>query len=1071
MKKILLGLLFSFQIHAQQLLINEFMAINNSTIKDNFDRYEDWIEIYNPTNFTIDLYNYGLTDDKTNPYKWKFKTSLELPPKSYLLIWASNRDTIIGDIIHTNFALNGSGEFIGLSSPLQTFIDSISFGQQTADRSLGRTPDGGSQWTVFVSPTPGFSNDSLSTLQLPTPNFSHPSGIYSTPFQLSMTHPVEGVQIYYTLDGNHPSVSSNLYTGPINIDSNLVIRAIAYKEGRPQSKIATRSFFIQPGGNLPILSIVTDQRNLFDPDSGIYVNPDSIGVRWERFSTLEFIERNNTKKFSIDAGIRIHGGATRDREKKSFRFHFKKEYGNNLLIFDFFNSKADKFDELVVKSGSNDCSRLAPRWTLIRDQFISNLFSQNKGLISNGIYARVYLNGQPFGIYNIREHIDSMYLKQHLGINYPELRETWVQKLGSPASWDTLWTFLWNNEILDSVKYKFVEDRIDIDNYIDYISFEIFAGNFDWPHNNLFFARNAQGGKWKYIMWDVDQTFRIYTNHGYNSIEWILRDTVRTDLYDLDEPSYVTSTILPRRLFSNEKFKEKFINRFTDLLNTVFQTSNTIPLIDSLKNHLVNDIPFEISRWGSSFNRWIANIDTLKMYVQTRVDSLRLFTIQKFGFGGLNDVVVNLTTSPNGKVFINDLKIDKSVFTGKYFNGMKINIKAVPDLGYKFIGWSDSTLPHLQQFTTIVDRDFYLEPIFTLDTSTIAIQANDVIINEYWLDDNGTRYASIDFRPIYGTWVELLVTKDEGIDLRNWRLTNNSTKLKRDTLDLTEGSVLFKNIPQFSLIPKGTYILLILNRHPSNDYYFSVDDLDPSDSTMIIYIGNGNLDKNFDPGFRIRDVNDRLVLLHPGKNYDYSDDIGIDFISEGSEVTPQSFGISNDGVNFINPFVGIGDDDGAIFAFSSLNNFNNDNGIDETPGDDRPGSGGWIVDPAREFTGDDPTNPNQINILTPGKKNYSGTLDVADLIIPKEFRLYNNYPNPFNSQTKIKFDIPRIEKVEIKVFDILGREITKLVDDVMTPGSYTLIFDSNRFGLASGIYIFRIQAGDFIKSQKMILLK
>lgn len=73
MKKILLGLLFSFQIHAQQLLINEFMAINNSTIKDNFDRYEDWIEIYNPTNFTIDFYNYGLTDDKTNPCKWKFK--------------------------------------------------------------------------------------------------------------------------------------------------------------------------------------------------------------------------------------------------------------------------------------------------------------------------------------------------------------------------------------------------------------------------------------------------------------------------------------------------------------------------------------------------------------------------------------------------------------------------------------------------------------------------------------------------------------------------------------------------------------------------------------------------------------------------------------------------------------------------------------------------------------------------------------------------------------------------------------------------------------------------------------
>lgn len=217
-----------------------------------------------------------------------------------------------------------------------------------------------------------------------------------------------------------------------------MIRAIAYKEGRPQSKIATRSFFIQPGGNLPILSIVTDPRNFFDPDSRIYVNPDSIGVRWERFSTLEFFERNNVKKFSIDAGIRIHGGASRHKEKKSFRFHFKKIYGNNLLVFDFFNDKVNKFDELIVKSGSNDCSKLGSRWTLIRDQFISNLFGQQSELMSNGIYARVYLNGQPFGIYNIREHIDSMYLNQHLGIKYPELRETWVQKLASSASWDTL---------------------------------------------------------------------------------------------------------------------------------------------------------------------------------------------------------------------------------------------------------------------------------------------------------------------------------------------------------------------------------------------------------------------------------------------------------------------------------------------------------------------------------------------------------------------------------------------------------------------------------------------------------
>ncbi len=155
--KVLLFLFIITKLFGQSLYINEFMALNNTTIKDNFDRFEDWIEIYNAGNLPVDLTGFGLTDDKNIPYKWIFTGDIEIPPKGYLLIWASNRDTIIGDFIHTNFALSGSGEFIGLSSPNQIFIDSITYGSQTADRSLGRKPDGSSNWQIFISPTPGLS--------------------------------------------------------------------------------------------------------------------------------------------------------------------------------------------------------------------------------------------------------------------------------------------------------------------------------------------------------------------------------------------------------------------------------------------------------------------------------------------------------------------------------------------------------------------------------------------------------------------------------------------------------------------------------------------------------------------------------------------------------------------------------------------------------------------------------------------------------------------------------------------------------------------------------------------------
>lgn len=129
----------------------------------------------------------------------------------------------------------------------------------------------------FVLPTPCMSIDSTSVLPLSTPHFSHSTGIYLVPFSLTLSHPVSGAQIYYTLDGSHPSLNSSRYTSPIYIDSNIVVRAIAYLNGIPQSKIATNSFIIAPQGNLPIMSIVTDPENLYSPDPGIYVNYDSTG--------------------------------------------------------------------------------------------------------------------------------------------------------------------------------------------------------------------------------------------------------------------------------------------------------------------------------------------------------------------------------------------------------------------------------------------------------------------------------------------------------------------------------------------------------------------------------------------------------------------------------------------------------------------------------------------------------------------------------------------------------------------------------------------------------------------------
>jgi len=139
------------------LLINEFMASNDTTIADPQGEFDDWIEIYNGGEDTVYLAGMYLTDDLSDPDKWEFP-DIFITPGGFLLVWA---DGDAGDPgLHTNFKLSASGEQIGLYDISGGVpIDTLSFGVQTTEVSYGREADGGETWTFFTEPTPGSSNN------------------------------------------------------------------------------------------------------------------------------------------------------------------------------------------------------------------------------------------------------------------------------------------------------------------------------------------------------------------------------------------------------------------------------------------------------------------------------------------------------------------------------------------------------------------------------------------------------------------------------------------------------------------------------------------------------------------------------------------------------------------------------------------------------------------------------------------------------------------------------------------------------------------------------------------------
>jgi hypothetical protein len=133
------------------VVINEFMSSNQTTIQDPQGSYADWIELYNRTNKDINLNGWYLTDDPDEGTKWQFP-DVVIKANDYLLIWADK--DIEDEGLHTNFKLSKTGEYIGLLNENIELIDSYIFGEQTTDVSEGRYPNGNGAFVFMEYPTP-----------------------------------------------------------------------------------------------------------------------------------------------------------------------------------------------------------------------------------------------------------------------------------------------------------------------------------------------------------------------------------------------------------------------------------------------------------------------------------------------------------------------------------------------------------------------------------------------------------------------------------------------------------------------------------------------------------------------------------------------------------------------------------------------------------------------------------------------------------------------------------------------------------------------------------------------------
>lgn len=386
------------------LFINEVMAANSSVMSDPQGQYDDWIEIYNAGGQPIDIGGMYLTDDLSDPTRWRIPTgkpaATTIAAGGFLVIWADG-DTADA-VLHASFKLGVEGEEIALcDKDGATVIDYMAFADLASDTSYGRLPDGG-PWQFMVLPTPGSSNFLAYIGAVADVEFSHDRGFYDAPFDVALACETPGATIYYTVDGSEPAPGSHgpssarVYTGPIHIVRTTCLRAMALKSGWLSSRSITHTYLFlsnvltqppRPGGfpttwgskaadyemdpdivkdaryaplmeesllSIPSMSIVAGLTDLFDAQKGFYANPTQSGVAWERPCSAELIYPDGTPGFQVNCGVRVQGGAFRNwglTPKKSFRLLFKSIYGPSELHYPLFGDTAvDHFNTITLRT-------------------------------------------------------------------------------------------------------------------------------------------------------------------------------------------------------------------------------------------------------------------------------------------------------------------------------------------------------------------------------------------------------------------------------------------------------------------------------------------------------------------------------------------------------------------------------------------------------------------------------------------------------------------------------------------------------------------------------------------------
>ena len=562
---------------------------------------DDWIELFNGGSDTIDLDGCYLTDDYDVPDKYEL-SGLKLHAGEYITVSVSRYSD--------SFSISPSGETIYLIDRDQkTILDSFETGVQRLGMSSGRIEsDPSIRRVFFTSPTKGAANHSpYEQGYTSEPTFSETQLYHESAFELTLSCLQQDAEIYYTTNGSAPSTKSTRYTGPIKIAKNTAVRAIAVCGGLMDSEIITYTFLFEKPHTVPVVCISMDP----DDFKTVYKVTEHSKIK-ERKCYVNYYESDGFIGTSFPCDIKAKGRGTLGYSQKSYTLGLRAAYGQRTVKYPFFpDYEFTEFGALALRNAGQDHGQAR-----MRDTFVSRACVGLNVDVANSRNVVVYINGVYNGLYDLDEELNSKYLETHYGVD-PDTVNT-IMRNGSTAmkgekgEFKTLFNYAKDANLSSESKYQDFLQYVDEDYFIDYVICRTFMLETD-TFNQKYWRTTDYRIRWRPILYDLDYCFMSGVNRDIMHIYFNKGGTPAAH----GSLTYFYFTVA---LKTNATFRQKFVERYVEVVYTQFTSERLLSLFDQVVAEMEPEMQRHIAKWKtpSSMSKWQKEVQTLRKKVAER---------------------------------------------------------------------------------------------------------------------------------------------------------------------------------------------------------------------------------------------------------------------------------------------------------------------------------------------------------------------------------------------------------------------------------------------------------------------